>query len=158
MQRYRLNISRQRGGAGLRRSTSPLLLSAIAFLTTAAMTTMWVPRALTYMAAGLCIGAVLGLAGLWLTRWEFATDALHYTPNRLLVLGITVLVAGRLLYGVWRGWQSWSAGIHGGSWFVAAGIPGSMAAGALVLGYYLAYWTGVRRRYRQHAVRRLRRM
>ena len=159
VQRYRLGTSRQRARGWLAAiNFAGLLLSAIAFLTTAAVTTMWVPGALTYTAAGLCIGAVLGMAGLWLTRWEFSVDALHYTPNRLLVLGITVLVAGRLLYGVWRGWQSWSAGMHGGSWFVDAGVPGSMAAGALVLGYYLAYWTGVRRRYRRHAGRRLRRM
>jgi hypothetical protein len=33
-----------------------------------------------------------------------------------------------------------------------------MCAGALMLGYYLVYWTGVRRRLRRHAVRPLRRM
>ena len=31
-------------------------------------------------------------------------------------------------------------------------------AGAVVLGYYLAYWSGVRRRYRRHARRPLRKM
>ena len=48
--------------------------------------------------------------------------------------------------------------MEGESWFVAAGVAGSMAAGAVVLGYYLTYWIGVRRRYRRHAARRLRRM
>ena len=113
---------------------------------------------LTYTAAGLFIGVGLGLVGLRLTRWEPSVDALHYTPNRLLVLTLMLIVAGRVLYGLWRGWHSWSAGLHGESWFVAAGVPGSMAAGGVVLGYYLAYWAGVRRRYRRHATRRLRRM
>ena len=159
VQRYRVGTSRQRARGWLAAiNFTGLLISAITFLTTAAVTTLWVPGALTYTAAGLCIGVVLGTAGLWLTRWEPSVDALHYTPNRLLVLSMMLLVAGRLLYGAWRGWQSWSAGIHGGSWVVAAGVPGSMAAGAVVLGYYLAYWTGVRRRHRRHAGRRLRRM
>lgn len=48
--------------------------------------------------------------------------------------------------------------MQGESWFVAAGVAGSMAAGAVVLGYYLVYWIGVRRRYRRHVARQLRRM
>jgi hypothetical protein len=43
--------------------------------------------------------------------------------------------------------------MEGESWFVAAGVAGSMAAGAVVIGYYLVYWLGVRRRWRRHAVR-----
>ncbi len=48
--------------------------------------------------------------------------------------------------------------MQGESWFVAAGVAGAMAAGAVALGYYLAYWIGVRRRYRRHVARQLRRM
>jgi hypothetical protein len=100
----------------------------------------------------------MGMLGLWLTRWEPSTDALHYTPNRLLVLGMMLIVGSRVLYGLWRAWESWSAGFRGESWLVDAGVRESMAAGAVVLGYYLAYWTGVRRRFRHHARRPLRRM
>jgi hypothetical protein len=92
----------------------------------------------------------LGLIGLQLTRWEPTAVGLYYTPNRLLVLTLMLLIAGRLLYGVWRGWESWRAGLQGESWFVAAGVAGSMAAGAVVLSYYLTYWVGVRRRHRRH--------
>jgi hypothetical protein len=74
---------------------------------------------------------------------------LHYTPNRWLVLAITLVVTARVLYGFWRAWESWRAGLSEGSWFVAAGVAGSMAAGAVVLGYYLVYWIGVRRRLRR---------
>jgi len=159
LQRYRLGTSRQRARGWLSAvNLTGLVLSAFLFLTSAALTTIWIPGVLTYTAAGLFIGVGLGLVGLRLTRWEPSVDALHYTPNRLLVLTLMLIVAGRVLYGLWRGWHSWSAGLHGESWFVAAGVPGSMAAGGVVLGYYLAYWAGVRRRYRRHATRRLRRM
>jgi hypothetical protein len=159
VQRYRVGTSRQRARGWLAAINQVgLVLSAVLFLTSAALTTLWVPGVLTHAAIGLGLGAVLGMVGLALTRWEASVDSLHYTPNRLLVLSITLLVAGRLVYSAWRGWESWRAGMHGESWFVEAGVPGSMAAGALVLGYYLAYWTGVRRRYRRHDGRRLRRM
>jgi hypothetical protein len=159
VQRYRLGTSRQRARGWLVTiNVAGLVLSAILFITTAAVTSFWVPGALTYAAGGLTAGAVLGIVGLWLTHWEPSPAALHYTPNRLLVLGVMLIVVARLLYGFWRGWHSWRAGLHGESWFVAAGVAGSMAAGAVVLGYYLTYWIGVRRRFRRHAARRLRRM
>src|SRR5829696_862435 len=123
-----------------------LALSAIFFLAGASFTSIWVPGAFRYSAAGLAAGCVLGVIGLWLTRWEPSPGALHYTPNRWLVLGLTLVVVGRLLFGMWRGVHTWNAGIHGAAWFGAAGLAGSMAAGGMVLGYYLAYWAGVRRR------------
>jgi hypothetical protein len=33
--------------------------------------------------------------------------------------------------------------------FSDSGVAGSMAAGAVVLGYYLVYWFGVRRRFKR---------
>jgi glucose-6-phosphate-specific signal transduction histidine kinase len=147
VQRYRMGTSRQRARGWLTTiNLAGIALSAILFLAGAAVTTVWVPHAFTYTAAGLVIGCVLGFIGLWLTRWEPAPGSLHYTPNRWLVLGITLVVTARLIYGFWRGLHTWRAGVEGASWFGAAGIPGSMAAGAVVLGYYLAYWVGVRRR------------
>ena len=159
IQRYRMGTSRQRARGWLVAiNLTGLTLSAMLFLTSAAFTTIWVPGAFTYTAAGLATGIGLGIVGLWLTRWEPGTAALHYTPNRTIVLALMLIVTARLLYGFWRGWETWRAGLEGASWFAAAGIAGSMAAGAVVLGYYLAYWTGVRRQYRRHASRPLRRM
>ncbi|HJR57863.1 MAG TPA: hypothetical protein VJ813_00625 [Vicinamibacterales bacterium] len=159
IQRYRMGTSRQRARRWLAAvNLTGLGLSATLFLVSAAFTNIWVPDAFRYTAAGLAGGCALGIIGLWLTRWEPGLDALHYTPNRWLVLSITLVVTARLLYGFWRGWHTWRAGVDGGSWFAAAGVAGSMAAGAVVLGYYLAYWFGVRRRLRRHAARPLRRM
>jgi hypothetical protein len=115
------------------------------------ITSPWIPKAFGFTAAGLAAGGELGVIGLRLTRWEAGPDALHYTPHRWLVLGFTLVVTLRLIDGFWRGWQTWRAGVEGASWLAAAGVAGSMAAGAAVLGYYFVYWIGVRHRVRAHA-------
>ena len=107
-------------------------LSATTFL----ITGWWIQDAFSYSAAGLAAGGTLGLIGLALTRWEPDRGALYYTPSRLLVLAITLVVAARIGYSLvrLRGTGDWT-------W-----IAGSMAAGAIVVGYYFVYWAGVRSR------------
>lgn len=158
VRQYRVGTSRQRARGWLTTlNLAGLALSCALFVAFAALTNIWVPDALTYTGAGLGAGAALGVVGLWLTRWEPGLDALHYTPSRPLVLGLTLVITARILYGFWRGWESWRAGLSGESWFVAAGVAEAMAAGAVVLGYYLTYWLGVRRQLRRHDARPLRR-
>ena len=150
VQRYRMGTARRvarRWVATL--NALGFALSAALFLAGAAMTSIWVPEAFIYAATGFAGGCLLGVAGLGLTRWEPAPRALHYTPNRWLILAITLVVTARVAYGFWRAWQSWQAGLEGGSWIAASGVPGSLAAGAVVLGYYLIFWTGVRRKIRR---------
>ena len=125
-------------------------LSAALFLVVAAVTSAWVPGAFTHALAGLAGGCLLGLFGLWLSRWEAAPRSLHYTPNRWLVLTITLVVTSRLIYGFWRGWHAWRSTPDDTSWLAASGAAGSLAAGAVVLGYYLTFWTGVWHRLKQH--------
>jgi len=151
VQRYRAGTSRQLARGWLATvNVVGLAMSIVFFLTGAAMTSIWVPYALRYTVAGLAFGGMLGVIGLALTRWERGSRSLHFTPNRWLVLAITLLVTARVLYGFWRAWQSWRSAIDGGSWVIASGAAGALAAGALVLGYYLTYWIGVRRRLTRH--------
>jgi hypothetical protein len=151
VQRYRMGTSRRRARGWLATiNFFGMVLSVTLFLAAAAVTSIWVPDAFTYTAAGLTAGCVFGALGLVLTRWESAPGSLHYTPNRWLVLAITLVVTARVLYGFWRGWQTWRVAGEGTSWLAASGAAGSMAAGAVVLGYYLIYWMGVRRRFRRH--------
>jgi hypothetical protein len=158
VQRYRLGTSRQRARGWLASiNLAGAASSSLLFLAGAAFTAVWVPHAFTYTAAGLASGCVLGIIGLRLTRWEPGRGSLHYTPNRLLVLGITLVVTARLIYGFWRALHTWRAGAEGAAWFGAAGLAGSMAAGAVVLGYYFAYWAGVRRRLRRQIAASMRR-
>ena len=149
IQRYRVGTSRQRArGWLIWLNLFGLSVSTLLFVIGAAITNIWVPRALAYTLAGLAGGFALGLLGLVLTRWEISPRGVHYTPNRALILMITLLVTARLFYGLWRGWHNWRAAAGGDSWLAQSGAEGSLAAGAVVLGYYVIYWAGVRRRLR----------
>jgi hypothetical protein len=151
VQRYRLGTARRRArGWTSAVNVAGLAFSSALFLAGAAVASLWVPNALTYTLAAFMGGCLLGLVGLALSQWESARGSLHYTPNRWLVLGITLVVTARLAFGFWRSWQAWRAMPDYASWLAASGAAGSLAAGAVVLGYYLTYWLGVRRRLRQH--------
>jgi hypothetical protein len=129
-------------------NTMAVVFSTAMFLTGALITSRWVPEVLRYSLGGLCLGAVLGLFGFALTRWESSRSVVYYTPNRWLVLTVTTFVAARIFYGVWRVWAAWQAGVEQIAVVAGAGIAMSLAAGAVVLGYYLIYWIAVRRRLR----------
>jgi hypothetical protein len=146
IQRYRVGTMRRRVRPWLVTINAVGIgISMAFFLASAALTNIWIPDAFAYAVAGAAFGAALGVAGLALTRWERAPGALFYTPNRWLVLAITLAVAGRIGYGFWRAYEQWR--VLGEGILVAA--PGTLAAGALVLGYYGVYWIGVRRRARR---------
>lgn len=151
LQRYRVGTMRRLGRGWVATLNLVAILVSIGILLfSSALTSIWVPRAFSYSLAGLLVGCACGLLGLALTRWEASPRSLHYTPNRWLVMIITLVVTARVLYGFWRSWHAWQSGLEGGSWFVASGVAGSLGAGAVVLGYYFVYWVGVRRRLRKH--------
>lgn len=150
IQRFRRGTMRARPiGWMIALNLAGTVVSVALFLLGAAITTRWIPGTFTYTAAGLGAGVVLGSLGLVLTRWEVAGGRLHYTPNRWLVLAITLVVTCRLAYGLWRSWDAWRASVDSMTWVAASGVAASMSAGAIVLGYYLVYWFGVRRRLRR---------
>ena len=144
VQRFRVGISRRQArGWVAALNLIALLLSIVLVLAGAWITSRWLPEALTYTAAGLGAGAVLGLFGIVLTRWELVDRRLFYTPNRWLVTAITLVVTARVLYGFWRTWEAWRASVEAMSWVAASGLAASMSAGAVVLGYYAIYWVGI---------------
>ena len=124
-------------------------LSTVMFLIGALITSRWAPEVLRYSLGGLAVGAVLGLIGFALTRWESSRGVVHFTPNRWLVLTVTIVVSARIVYGMWRVWAAWQAGVQQIAAVAASGVAMSMAAGAVVLGYYVIYWIAVRRRLRR---------
>jgi len=149
--RYRAGTARRQARGWVAAiNVTAVAVSAALLVIAAAVTNAWLPRAFSYTLAGLACGCLLGLLGLWSSRWEVTPRSLHYTPNRWLVLAIMLVVTSRLLYGFWRAWHTWRVALDGTSWLASSGAAGSLAAGAVVLGYYLAYWTGVRRRLKQH--------
>src|SRR5688572_7453406 len=100
IQRYRMGTARRLARPWAATLNVVLMvLSVFFFLAAAAFTEVWVPNAFRGAAAGLIVGAGLGLVGLVLTRWEPTAATLHYTPNRWLVLVVTFMVSARVLYG-----------------------------------------------------------
>lgn len=150
IQRYRVGTARRLARPWMATFGVVMMsLSAIFFLITGGFTSIWVAGAFSGAAAGVAAGLVLGIAGLLLTRWEATPRTLHYTPNRWLVLIVTVIVSARVLYGFYRSFLVAQAGVTGAAVVMAFGIPESLAAGGTVLGYYLAYHAGLRWRIRR---------
>lgn len=150
IQRFRMGTMRRRAiGWMIALNAVGTSISALLFLASAALSTYWFPGTLTYTAAGLATGCIAGAIGLALTRWEIEGGRLYYTANRWLVLAITLVVAARVFYGFYRSYEAWQATLDRMAWVAASGIATSMSAGAIVLGYYLVYWIGVRRRLRR---------
>jgi hypothetical protein len=159
IQRYRVGSARRMARPWL--ATLNLVVMAISvlfFLGAAAVTTLWVRNAFIGAAAGVALGTALGSLGLALTRWEPTPATLHFTPNRWLVLFVTFVLSARVLYGLWRTWTVAEAGVYGTAMVTAFGIPESLGAGGLVIGYYTAYAWGMRRRVSEWRNRRLRAM
>ena len=97
IQRYRSGTARRLARPWLATvNVVGMAVSACGFLAGAAVTSAWVPHAFTAAVAGLAIGALLGALGLRLTRWEATVRTLHYTPNRWLVLAISLVIIARL--------------------------------------------------------------
>jgi hypothetical protein len=146
-QRYRLGRARRRALPWLAALNAwSLSVSVAVFLASAWLAGHWIDAALPHAVAGLGAGVLLGLIGLALTRFEATPQGLYYTPNHWLVLGLTLIVAARLAYGAVRMAQAWATEAQA-AWL---GQQGSLlAVGGLLLGHYLAYAWGVRRRLRR---------
>lgn len=158
-QRYRLGSARRLARPWITTITLvSMTFSAVFFLFAAAVTQIWVAGAFRGAAFGVAIGCVVGVLGLLLTRWEAGLRTLHYTPNRWLVLVITLIVSARVLYGFYHSWGAARAGLAGTSMIDAFGVPQSLGAGGIVIGYYLVYSAGLRWRIRRWDRRPLRAM
>jgi hypothetical protein len=144
IQRFRRGIRRRQArGWVAALNLIAATVSVMIFLLGAYVASRWIPEALLYSVAGLTVGSLFGLLGAALTRWEQVDGRLYFTPNRWLVSALTLVVGGRVLYGFWRGWQAWRVSIDTMTWAAASGLAVSMSAGAVVLGYYLMFWTGM---------------
>lgn len=146
IQRYRLGRKRRRMvGWVVSANAWLVLVSVLAFFLGAWMASRWLPTATAMAGAGFAAGIVLGVASLLLGRSEVEDGQLHVTPNAWLVLGLTLLVAGRIALGIWQlvehGFQ-----LHPlqrqEAWFLR---PDSLfALGGLLLGHYFAWCWGMR--------------
>ena len=144
--RYASGRARRRAQHWVIRGNAWLLAFSVPlFLLSAWLASRWMHAALRDAVLGLLLGALVGIASLWLTRFERDAKGLIYTPNRWLVLALTTLVALRVAAGFWMAWRHATGGavdaladaIDAGAWTGVAG---------LFLGYALAYAWGLRAR------------
>ena len=97
VQRYRMGSARRRARGWLAAlNVFAMAFSNALFLLGAAFTSYWIAGVFTQALLGVAAGGALGVVGFLLTRWEHEQGALHYTPNRWLVLAITLVVAARV--------------------------------------------------------------
>lgn len=159
VQRYRAGKARRQARPWVATvNIAVMAFSVVFFLLSSAFTSLWIPRSLAGAAIGVVGGLLLGVVGLLVTRWEATPSSLHYTPNNLLVLIVTLIVSARVAYGLFRALAVAHVGIRGTALVDAFGVPESLAAAGAVMGYYLAYNIGLRwriRRWERRALRRL---
>ena len=145
-QRYRLGKARRKAWPWLVKLNSWLLLFSVGlFVVSMAITNVWWPGALAYALAGMGAGLLAGIIGLWLSRFEQTPQGLYYTPNPWLVLSLTLLVAARIAMGFVEMWRYWQ-GRQALSIIPVLDHASLFAVAGLLLGYYLSYSWGLRRR------------
>lgn len=94
------------------------------------------------LAAGLGGGLLLGMLALKLTRFEIDGQSDCYFPNPWIGMGLTALFIGRLLYrfAVLYPQMTQVAPSTHAAWQRS---PLTLAILGLLLGYYIAYYTGL---------------
>lgn len=136
-QRYRSGRARRRVRAwALRFNAWSMAVSAAVFLAGAWIAALWIEHALAYAALGVLAGSVIGAVGGRLARVEREAGGVFHTPNRWLVLALTLVVAARIVFGLWQ-LPLWHGDAAHAAWLARQG--GLLAVGGLLLGHYLGY-------------------
>ena len=100
--------------------------------------------------AGLLVGAVLGIYGLHLTRFDDTPQGLTYTPNRYIGFVLSALLLGRIAYRF-----AILASVRGqamqdpNAMATLQRSPLTFAVVGVLIGYYLSYYGGLLWRTRQ---------
>lgn len=159
-QRYRYGRSRRMArGWLLAFNAWSLLVSVAIFVAVSAFGLFWWPDSLLGAGAGLAAGVVLGLIGVWLTRWEVAPQGVFYQPNAWLSLLLVAIVAGRIVMSMVQMVQYWRSESEPATHTLLSGHGSLLAVAGLLLGYYLVYawcvkWRAARlERLRGHGAR-----
>lgn len=144
VQRYRRGRARRRVQPWVVSANAWLLaVSVLVFLAAAAAIGYWVADALRDAAVGLLVGILVGMAGLKLDRFEIQPEGLFRTPNRWLVLGLSLLLVLRIVLGIWLAWGDAQADTGAVALITRGGL---LAVGGVLLGFALATAWGLRAR------------
>ena len=122
------------------------LITGLVFFTLVAATLLLLcvlaPALLVAICSGLTLGGLLALVGLRLTKFEIGENPTHYyTPNTYIGVGLTLLLAGRVLYRI--GVLYFSPTAVASSAPALLESPLTMLLISLTAGYYIGYNSGV---------------
>jgi hypothetical protein len=136
-QRTRRNIGRQKLNS--RRIILRLVIFGIAIPFIASIGLQY-PKVLAGFGIGILAGALIGLVGLRLTRFE-TTEAGHfYTPDTRIGIAISLLLAGRVLYRLAMAPHSTATGSDHP---FPTPSPLTFLIVGLTFGYFLVYFVGL---------------
>jgi len=140
--RVRRNIGRQRVQPMRMRSRIVLLgvVGALALATSARNMELFAA-----MAAGIAGGAALAWLGLRHTKFEITEQGNFYTPHTWIGLAVSALLLGRIAYRFMVVYPVAHAASQAGANPFAAyqKSPLTLAIFGVVVGYYVAYYSGV---------------
>lgn len=154
-QRYRLGKKRRKVWPWLNALNAWLVLvSALVFFTSAWLSGNWLPGALRMAALGFIAGLVLGAVNLQVSRRELLSDGYYLTPNALIVLAMTLLLALRIVLAIWQLFEhgsGWQGATRDSAWYLQ---PASLfAVGGLLIGHWFAWCWWLRAQLRRRAAR-----
>ena len=115
----------------------PALILLLAFAATSHV------ERLGLLAAGLLVGALLGVFGIDQTRFEPTPQGLFYTPNAHLGIALSLLLVGRIVYRFFEIYGLDPTVPHSMDDFARS--PLTLAAFGLLAGYYVTYAIGLLR-------------
>ena len=115
----------------------PLLLAMLM------LTSLAHPLNALYVCAGATTGALLGLYGLRLTRFEVTGNGLFYTPNAHLGVALSLVFIGRIIYRLVSLQMVGDSASPPSMTFT--GSPLTLLIFAMLAGYYVSYAIGLLR-------------
>jgi hypothetical protein len=101
------------------------------------------PAAALALAAGVVVGAALGLYGLRLTKFEQTPLGMFYTPNAHLGIALSLLLIARIGYRAAQLYLTAGAAQEASTAFVRS--PLTLLIFGTLAGYYVAYAVGLLR-------------
>jgi hypothetical protein len=138
--RVRRNIGRQplRPSRAIR---SIVILSLVSVLIVS--TSLQNTNLLLGFGGGLLLGALLGFAGLKLTRFETTDEGHFYTPNTHIGVALSILFIGRIAYGYGKSFIMNGSAMTTPAHAQPFQSPLTLFILGLTVGYYLVYQTGI---------------
>jgi hypothetical protein len=112
-------------------------------LLTLALPALGQPAALAALGAGVTAGVALAVWGLRLTRFEHSGDDFYYTPSAHIGIGLSLLLACRILYRLVDVYDGVLAHAQAAGEFGSS--PLTLLVFGMLAGYYASYAIGLLR-------------